>query len=374
MKKRVLFVAYNAFNRGGIQNVVMNIVKNLSNEYTFDLLCFQEDNGELENEFLSYGGKVIKYQAYYSGKNNFRKRVDYYLRGISLFSYTLKAIRENGPYQAIHCNNAKESGICLLAARMKKIPVRIAHSHTNFPNSENLIRRMLDCFYDKLIKRNATNLVGCSQEAADNMFGKNNEKILVINNGVDMEKFNPKRFSVSTRTDGTLRLLQIATFSSNKNQIFSLRILEAILKKGVNATITFVGRASDVEAEKYLDYIKTYVEENKLSRLVTFLPSDYDIPRIIAENDIVLVPSKCEGFPLVPIEAQAMGKCCYVSDTVTNTVNCGGCKFLPLGAGVEVWAKAIVNDFLESANRNNEFNCTPFDWSNLAQKYKELYQ
>lgn len=374
MKKRVLFVAYNAFNRGGIQNVVMNIVKNLSNEYTFDLLCFQEDNGELENEFLSYGGKVIKYQAYYSGKNRFRERADYYLRGISLFSSTLKAIRENGPYQAIHCNNAKESGICLLAARMKKIPVRIAHSHTNFPNTENIIRRMLDCFYDKLININATYLVGCSEEAAENMFGKNNEKVLVINNGVDMEKYNPKRFSLSTRTDGTLRLLQIATFSNNKNQIFSLHILETVLKKGVNATITFVGRSSDDESNKYLDDMKKYIEDNKLSRSVSFLPSDTDIPRVIAENDIVLVPSKCEGFPLVPIEAQAMGKCCYASDTVPSTVNCGGCKFLPLGFGEEAWAEAIVNDFLESANRNNEFNCTPFDWSNLAQKYKELYQ
>ena len=53
MKEKVLFVAYNAFNRGGIQNVVMNIVKNLHDDYTFDLLCFQEDKCTLEETFLS---------------------------------------------------------------------------------------------------------------------------------------------------------------------------------------------------------------------------------------------------------------------------------------------------------------------------------
>lgn len=65
--KKVLIVMYNTFNAGGIQKVVMNIVESLSSDYTFDILCFQKEQGSLEEEFLAHGGKIIKVPVYYQG-------------------------------------------------------------------------------------------------------------------------------------------------------------------------------------------------------------------------------------------------------------------------------------------------------------------
>ena len=78
--KKVLIVMYNTFNAGGIQKVVMNIVESLSDDYAFDILCFQNDKGNLEDKFLSYGGRIIKVPVYYKGTNRIRKRLDFYIR------------------------------------------------------------------------------------------------------------------------------------------------------------------------------------------------------------------------------------------------------------------------------------------------------
>ena len=125
--KKVLIVMYNTFNAGGIQKVVMNIVESLSDDYAFDILCFQNDKGNLEDKFLSYGGRIIKVPVYYKGTNRIRKRLDFYIRGLKIHRTVLNTIKKQGPYDIIHCHNSYESGICLKAAKKMRVPIRIAH-------------------------------------------------------------------------------------------------------------------------------------------------------------------------------------------------------------------------------------------------------
>lgn len=60
MKKKILFVNSQCLQRGGIQSVVMSIVRGLSKEFTFDILVFSDEKGWYDEEFLSYGGKIIR--------------------------------------------------------------------------------------------------------------------------------------------------------------------------------------------------------------------------------------------------------------------------------------------------------------------------
>ena len=368
MKKRVLFVSYNAFNRGGIQNVVMNIVKNLSNEYTFDLLCFQEDIGKLEKEFLSYGGKIIKYQAYYSGKNNFRKRVDYYLRGVSLFSSTLKAIRENGPYQAIHCNNAFESGICLRVANKEKIPVRIAHSHTAIPEEGNVLRRLLDKKYRCLIEKNATHQIGCSQEACDSLFLKGSATE-VIPNFYDDKKFFSEDYPQTPFPSP--RLIQIASFGSNKNQLFSVEVLCELKKQYPQSKLIFVGYDNE---PGYLQKIESAIIQDRVQENIEFYPSNANLPILLNQSSYFLLPSFSEGFGLAPVEAQAMGVRCFVSDSVPRLCDCGGCTFLPLGDGAKKWAETIIQDYKQTNGKHAKYDCSKYAASNGIRAYEQLYR
>ena len=59
-KDRVLFVVSNNLDPGGIQNVIMNIVRNLSTELIFDVVCFKDQVGYFDDEFTSYGGKIFR--------------------------------------------------------------------------------------------------------------------------------------------------------------------------------------------------------------------------------------------------------------------------------------------------------------------------
>ena len=372
--KKVLIVMYNTFNAGGIQKVVMNIVESLSSDYTFDILCFQKEQGSLEEEFLNYGGKIIKVPVYYDGTSKIRRRMDFYLRGFKIYRAVLSTIKKQGPYDIIHCHNSYESGICLKAAKKMSVPIRIAHSHTNFSYKENVIRKLYEKVYRYLIYRCATHMVGCSVKAVESLFGKYRDKAIVINNGVDMSKFNPDLYLEKTNIDDAIQLIQIATFSENKNQIFTINVLDEVIKRNVQASLIFVGRYSDQKSEQYYHEMKNLIYEKHLDKYIQFLPSNTDVAQALSESDILIFPSYTEGFPLVPLEAQAMQKKCYISDSVTNEIDCGGCTFFSIDKGSASCAEMIINDIKTGKIKGRKYDMRRFESEVIINQYKSLYR
>lgn len=372
--KKVLIVMYNTLNAGGIQKVVMNIVESLSSDYTFDILCFQKEQGSLEEEFLAYGGKIIKVPVYYQGTSKIRRRMDFYMRGFKIYRAVLNTIKKQGPYDIIHCHNSYESGICLKAAKKMSVPIRIAHSHTNFSYKENVIRKLYEKVYGYLIYRCATHMVGCSVKAVESLFGKYRDKVIVINNGVDMSKFNPDLYLEKTNIDDAIQLIQIATFSENKNQIFTINVLDELIKRNVQARLRFVGRYSDQKSEQYYHEMKNLIYEKHLDKYIQFLPSNTDVAQALSESDVLIFPSYEEGFGIVPLEAQAMQKKCYISDSVTNEIDCGGCTFFSIAKGPSVCAEMIINDIKAGKIKGRKYDMRRFESEVIINQYKSLYR
>lgn len=367
MKKKVLFVVYNAFNRGGIQNVLMNIVKELNDDFSFDLLCFQDEKGGLEKEFLSFGGKIVKEPIYYTGSSMVRRRLDYYMRGMSIYRCVSRVIKENGPYQAIHCNNAAENGVCVLAGKHMGVPVRIAHSHTNFSNRENYLRRIITSVYLELIKRYATNRIGCSEEACLSLYGSMTDSE-VISNPYDEQRFThkcdrPRKFDAP-------QLIQIASYSSNKNQLFSVQVLEEMRKQYPDTTLNLVGYDGE---PGYLQKVQEEIMRNDLQNHVRFFPADADLPVLLDSSTYLIFPSVAEGFGMVPVEAQAMGLRCFISDSVPRKCDCGGSVFLSLSSGARFWANKICEDFLKTNGEHQFYDCSQYSIEQVGKKYREIY-
>lgn len=372
--KKVLIVMYNTFNAGGIQKVVMNIVESLSDDYAFDILCFQNDKGNLEDKFLFYGGRIIKVPVYYKGTNRIRKRLDFYIRGLKIHRTVLNTIKKQGPYDIIHCHNSYESGICLKAAKKMRVPIRIAHSHTNFSYKENVIRKVYERVYRYLIYSCATHMVGCSFKANESLYGKYRNKAIVINNGVDMSKFNPNLYPNKTDDNETVRLIHIATFSKNKNQIFTINILDELVKRNIKANLKFIGRYSDQDSEQYYYEMKKQIYEKDLNERIQFLPSNTNVAKALSESDVLIFPSFEEGFPLVPLEAQAMQKKCYISDSVTNELDCGGCTFFSIAKGPIACAEMIINDIKAGNIKGRKYDMHRFEREVIINQYKTLYK
>lgn len=368
MKKgKILLVSCDGLGNGGVQAVIMNIVRNLHDRYTFDILLFTNDIRYYDEEFESYGGKIFRC-PHYSGDSKFQRRIDIYIRGMRIYKATKKILKENGPYDVVHCNNSFESCHILKAAFEEKVPIRIAHVHIAVNTQGHLVRAIFNKICGKMINKYATHRIGCSTAACESLFG-GKVPFFVVNNPYDESLFNPIKYK--TKLFYAPDLVQVASYSSNKNQLFTLKVLKNIKTVYPNAKLSFIGFSLD---DAYLNDMKKYIKDNSLENNVIFYEHDADTPSIMSESSYFLLPSKREGFGIVLIEAQAMGLTCYVSDAVPTLANVGGCKYLSLDDGPKAWAEKIISDFEKDNGAHHNYDCLAFTSENVAKIYDKLYR
>ena len=363
-KEKILLVSCGGLGNGGVQAVMMHTVQNLSGNYVFDALLFTDEKRYYDDEFLSYGGSIIRI-PHYSGRYNLRKKADYYLRGVSLYRHIKRKIIQNGPYKAIHCNNQFESALCVKAAYECGIPVRVVHSHI-ITSVQNPLRAMLDSIYSKMIKKYATALVGCSQEACDSMYGARSASV-VIPNPYDEMKFSPNRDNIGLPRE--LVLMQVGRFDENKNQLFSIRVLAEIRKRYPNVKLNLVG----FNTGNYWCGMEALAEQLDVKENVNILASHTDTARYLENAAAFIFPSYKEGFGIVLIEAQAMGVKCYVSDTVPKATNMGGCVYLSLEDGPKAWANKIIADYEANQGCHQFYDCSAFSSNQIIKIIDGLY-
>lgn len=366
--KKVLLVANNDLSRGGIQNVIMAIACNLHTEYQFDVVCFSGKNAYYDEAFLKTGGQIYRI-PHYEGKNRFRRRLDFYIRGLRILR-GMKKILKQKQYDVIHCHNGEESGICLAAASAAGVPVRITHAHTSFDNyhAYNFVRKRYTDFLYGLIRKHATARVGCSQLACQTQF--KGLSSAVIYNTIDFRAFaknqDPERHDAPV-------LVQVAGFCENKNQLFSVEVFRALKGDYPNSKLILVGGDSLDYMKEYKRRVEEKVTEYSLKEAVTFLPQDANIPQAMEQADFLLLPSQREGLPLVAIEAQTLGLSCFVSDSVSSEVDCGGCTFLPLSQGAERWAEAIEKQFARTGGARGHWDMGKFHPDKIMNQIRNLY-
>ena len=363
MKERILLVFDKGLGYGGVESVIMSIVRNLNKFYTFDLLTNTSLDKAHDKEFLSYGGKILKI-PFYEGNCRFRQQIDYYIRGTYLYIKALKVIKKNMPYKAVHCNNSTEGGIVLKAAKKSGIPMRIMHSHAVFVPDTG-IRGIITEYYRKLIMKNANCLIGCS-ECAMGLFKKNENCITVFN------AYNENKFRYDEKNSSNpkkLKLIQIGRYDRIKNQEFSLCVLKEIIKVFPNSTLYLVGSKGTIED----DFLKNKANELNVLNNVFFCKADSNIPYLLNESSVCLFPSLMEGFGISLIETQAMGVKCYSSDSVTKITNCGGVEYIPLSDGPELWAKKIIADYVNGKCLKKYYDCSRFSQKRIMHIYKDLY-
>lgn len=359
--KKALMVSCEGLGRGGVQAVMMSIVRNLRSEYDFDMLLFTNAVRYYDEEFLSYGGKILRV-PFYNGGNRIRRKLDYYIRGNSLYRRIYKVMQENGPYDVIHCNNVYESALCLKAAKELGVPVRIVHMHVC--DMASPLRNLFDTHYLKGILRDATARIACSREAGTAMYRGN--AFTPVPNAYNDDRFDKTKYPKLEKK--ALLLSQIGFFESNKNQEFSLQILKSLRNMGADARLSLVGFGPG------LDKLEALARELEVTPYVDFLIADADTPELLSRSAAFLLPSKKEGFGIVLVEAQAMGVHCYVSSNVPQDANVGGCTYLPLEDGAQAWAKAILCDYEKDGGATKDYDCSQFSTAYIMEQYRKLYR
>jgi len=364
--EKVLFVMNEPMHKGGSQGVMMNIVRNLSKRYIFDILLFSNQESYYDREFASYGGTIIRV-PHYNGNSALRKRLDIYIRGNKVYSAVHDCILNHGPYKVIHCMNGFEAGFALKAAFDLNVGIRITHSLIVTDTRKHYLRTVYNFLTSRLVEKYATHKISVSKPAQESTY-KCDDRCHIITPSYNDTVFNPQKYD-DTVLD-VPSLIQIGSYSPNKNQLFSAKVLKALTAQFPDAKLQFVG--FDVSGE-YLRMVECFVRDNNLSENVVFHPHDADAPALLNESTHMLLPSLHEGFGIVLVEAQAMGVSCIVSDSVPDTANADGCVFVSLDDGPEKWADLICDSFRKTGGGHVFYDCSAFADGQIAERYSRIY-
>ncbi|MGE7760177.1 glycosyltransferase family 1 protein [Peribacillus sp. NPDC097895] len=325
---RILHVVVN-MNRGGAETLIMNLYRNMDRtKIQFDFLTSKE--GVFDNEIVRLGGKIHRI-PYISDVGHFayKKHLDGFFR-------------ENHSYKVVHAHMDKMSGIVLQAAKKAGIPKRISHSH-NTQSEGGLASRIYKWYAGTLILPNATNLLACSNQAAQWLFKDKTNTANILKNGIEFQLFS---FSTATRSkvrnelnieSDACVLGHVGRFAHQKNHEFLIDIFANFISEKENSYLILVGDGP-LKPE-----ISAKVKAHKLEKKVKFLGIRSDINRVLQAFDVFVFPSLHEGLPVSLIEAQAAGLPCLISDQISKEVDLGInlIRFLPIDDST-VWISHLM--------------------------------
>lgn len=127
-------------------------------------------------------------------------------------------------------------------------------------------------------------------------------KVSVIHNGIDTRHFVPGDKDKARQQLGLPLLANMVGCSSQlepvKDQYTLIRAIALLPEK---TQLALAGTGSDEPR------LRALVEKLKMENRVHFLGQVDDMPRFYQALDVFCRPSRCEGYPLSPLEAQACG-------------------------------------------------------------------
>lgn len=326
---RVLQVLTN-LDRGGMETMTMNFYRHIDRERVqFDFLLHRSKEGDYEEEARSLGSRVFRVPR----QNPLNPR--YWCALDNFFS--------EHTYKVVHAQLDCLSALPLAVAKRHGVPVRIAHSHNSHQDHD--VKYPMKAICKRFIRREATDLFACGEDAGRWMFGTDN--FTVVRNAIDVDAYafdTERRGRVRRKLrigEDTLAIGHVGRFVPAKNQAFILGVFAEVLKLRLNAVLILAG---DGELREKAE---RKAEELGISSYVRFLGVRSDVPDLMQAMDVFLMPSIYEGLPLVLVEAQAAGLPCVISDSIPNDCDLEGSRIarLPLPVSARQWAEAVIGAF-----------------------------
>lgn len=336
---------------GGVESVVSNVASHSSDRYEFLHYCAGDETSVEESDI----GTVRTYSNRVAGVGSkhvasFRASRDLAARDVDLVhghgdnALGLAAFRPSEPFvmtfhgttAGMYANVYSDSGV-----------VRDALSKVR-PLPEHVAARQCDV------------AVACSHRVRDELvsyYGVDPEKTVVVENGVDTERFSPvprreARGRLDLADDRRL-VLWIGTGPRRKGLETAVRAVEStdeparLVVAGVDGddseTVTYLGRVPD---ERIAD--------------------------LYSAVDVHCLPSLYEGFPLVLLEALACGTPVVASPFMPRVDT--GVRYVREHAPDE-YARALDATLAARPDRATiREHARRYDWSNVTAEYTEIYE
>ncbi len=200
------------------------------------------------------------------------------------------------------------------------------------------------------------------------------EKIRVVYNGVDQNRFRP----VTDRLSGLPKdyFLYLGTLEPRKNL---LGLLESyrIVKPKIGDCKLVLGGARGWEYDTIFEKVKEYGLEQDVV-FTGYLPSE-DLPKLYSGAKAFVFPSLYEGFGIPPLEAMACGVPVITSDCSCLPEVTGSAAVLVNPKDSEQLADAMErilteSDLRESCIKQGFEHVKQFTWEQATDKVFEIYK
>lgn len=313
MSAKHIVVAIPCLNRGGTEMQTLNLVRALSQAgYKLTTVCYFENDAEVVAEFRAAGTEVILMQC----QRN--------IGALQLIS-KLKALFKRLNPDIVHVQYMAPGALPIVAARLAGVNKVLATVHQPYTQSHGAKAKWLLRMSALL----CTRFICVSQNAEKSWFGSG----ALYNESEKLNKQN-RHFTIYNAVDVT-QIQQIKA-ASNAGQLrkgmglaAESKVIGAVsrltFEKGIDILIQALAQAIQKEPLLHLLIVGTGAEEATLKKLAVRLAVDKNITfygksdwqhamELMSVMDVVVVPSRFEGFGLTAAEAMAMGKPVIASD------------------------------------------------------------
>ena len=362
-EKKVNVLHYmSSFVQGGMEKLLLYFLKACKEDVTVVFMNNMVDEN-MRREILKTGCKV-----YFLNKPKGNKHPKYLFR-------LLKVIKEND-IDVVHTHDDGSmmwSMICKVLKPKLKIVYTI-HSSAIVKNWNRIILSLNKYFVDMNIAISEDILNDCV---------KNNLKTVKIYNGIDTKKW--KRHlgcdvPFSIITVGRITYEGKITYQIKGHDIL-MKALKECKDKGMKFSCNIVGGDVDVVNNSSIEYLKKIREDLDLSDEVSFLGSREDIPELLAQSDLFILPSRFEGLSIALLEAMG-AKLPLIASNISGSAELiehgkNGLLFESenhLDLAEKIMYLYEHRDEMKRLAQNAYEYVQDFDISVMCEKYWDLYQ
>ena len=217
--------------------------------------------------------------------------------------------------QLVHAHGSRAASNILYPVRKLHLPLVYTVHGWSFHDDQSFFVKKLRGWSEKLICHYANQVI-CVSESNKNtgreVFGL--KHAIVIENGVNLEKFNPDGSFKDLRpefgfSDSDFIAGFIARCTKQKNPLAFLAALENAHHFHPSVKGLFVGEG-DMDVE-----VDAYVRQHKMSGYLYRSPFRTDVPDLLHSIDVYCLPSLWEGLSIALLEAMAMQKAIIATPT-----------------------------------------------------------
>lgn len=347
--KKILICAYD-LGLGGIEKSLINLLKQISFKYDITLLL-QHQRGDYLKD-IPKNVNIINYNLS-ENKNIIFKKIKNRLK---LIDFILK---HKNKYNVSICYTTYDYPSSIITRHICKNNFLWIHSNYNhlFQNDLKKVKN----FFNKRKIFNFKKLVFVSNEAKNDfvtIYPQLKNKSVVINNLIDGNEILEKSKEKILEKPKNKLITFVGRLEEESKGLFLLFDVAKELKEN---TFWIIGDGPD--KIKYEDYLKQKNINN-----VKLLGKKENPYSYIKKSDLVILPSKYEGFPVVIIESLVLNK------KILSTINVSANNF-KLDNYIYLTTRnktKIIKDILYAINSNpkKKFDYKEFNQENLNLIHK----